>query len=96
MKDLIVLELKVQDFINTSYLDSCDCAIAKAIKRQLNVTTVVEEVDRVSIMVNNKQIYYKHSDYSYDHYKIDKQTAMLLKKDSLNTVIAMIELTKIN
>lgn len=50
IKKEIVLNIKKEDYDNSSRYTSCDgCLIATAVKRQFNVTNVIEGVNYISI-----------------------------------------------
>lgn len=88
MKNTIELELKAVDFKDTDFYSSCDCAISKAVKRQLNITDVDEGVFDVKI----ERVQYYHEVYSSIEFKTDMYKATVNNFD--NTTIRTITLTK--
>jgi len=88
MKNL-KLELKVVDFHGTHFEDNCDCAISKAIKRQLKAEEVCECVDNVT--VDGKR--FTHEFYGCDEFKEDRLKSESLLNDETVRIINLIKLS---
>lgn len=90
MKETIELHLKAVDFKGTDFYSPCNCAISKAVKRQLDITEVKESVYHVEI----ENVIYNHKVYSSIEFEPDQAKATSLNFD--NTTIRIITLTKSN
>lgn len=89
MKNRIVLKLKKIDFISTEFGSTCNCAIAKAIKRQLKVKNVSEGVCSTTI----EKINYSHDHYLVEDFEQDRTLAEIFKKN--NQIVREIILEKV-
>lgn len=84
----IKLELKAVDFKGAQFMDGCNCAIAKAAKRQIGSTNVREYGCGIDLDGD----IYSHSEYYGETYNCDKPQATSHNFD--NTTIRTITLTK--
>ena len=91
MKNEIKLPLKAKHFINTTYIDNCNCAISKAAKEFFNTDSAAEGVNELII---NKTDYYSHEEYGPIEFMNDKRIAK--KSDDLEAEIRIISLYKKN
>ena len=89
MQDVIALQLIAADFKETIYLDTENCAICKAVKRQLKAGRVMEA--GFCTWIDSTKIY-EHSEYTGDKFNLDAKTAAQHNYDT--TVIREIVLTK--
>ncbi len=89
MKNEINLPLKAKHFINTTYLDNCNCAIAKAAKEFFNTDRAAEGVNELII---NKTDHYSHEEYGPVEFMDDARIAK--KLDDKETEIRIISLYK--
>jgi len=87
MSETIELPVRAKHFKGTSFINFCDCAIAKAAKDKLETNDVHETGSAISI--NGK--YYKHMDYGAMMFNKDKKLAATKKYS--NTIIRTITLT---
>ena len=71
MKKEINLPLKAKHFIDTRFIDQCNCAIAKAAKDFFNTEEVTEHVGWINIKGRN----FIHKDYGVDDFDSDKKKA---------------------
>lgn len=90
MKNEIKLPLKAKYFINATYIDNCDCAIAKAAKEFFNTDRATEGVNELII---NKTDYYSHEEYGPIEFMHDKSIAE--KSEDQETIIRIILLKEI-
>lgn len=90
MKNKIELPLKAKHFINTLYIDNCNCAIAKAAKDFFNTDDVNESVDL--LIINNTDCY-NHPSYGPRAFDSDQDKAVMLEDHE--TIINIISLTKV-
>ena len=76
----IEIQILARDVNNAgSFIDTNNCILATAIKRQLNVTAVIEGVDHSCI---NNVIHY-HDEYFVDEYEEDRVLARGVPDDTL-------------
>ena len=91
MKNEINLPLKAKHFINTTYIDNCNCAIAKAAKEFFNTDSASEGVNE--LIINNTD-FYVHDEYDPRIFDSDQDKAVM--SEDPETVIRTIELHKKN
>lgn len=89
MSDQITLQLIAADFKETVYLDTENCAICKAAKRQLKAKRVIEA--GFCTWIDSTEGY-EHSEYTGDKFNLDAEKAPQHNYDT--TVIREIILTK--
>lgn len=90
MKNEINLPLKAKHFINTTYIDSCNCAIAKAAKEFFNTDKADEGVNELIINITD---HYSHDEYGPIEFMHDKSIAE--KSEDQETIIRIILLKEI-
>lgn len=87
--EIIELPLKAKHFINTTYIDHCNCAIVKAAKEFFNIDRAMEGVNELII---NKTDHYSHEEYGPFEFVTDVRIAK--KSEDQETIIRTIELHK--
>jgi hypothetical protein len=82
----IEIQILAQDVNNAgNFLDSNNCILATAIKRQFNVTAVIEDI-LYSYIIN---VRYNHDEYSVNQYEEDRVLARGVPDDTLIRTIIL-------